>query len=157
MPVEHRRRHVHIQACSLALTDVCAVCRFYFTYCEAAFDARYIHNFQITWTKAAEAGPAEPDTVAGSADAAATAALPPSSRDPPDPVTQVRASRITLAHSPTLAELHTVYSLSMLCRGDLVHVLTCNGKARFVTQASAVSSVQGQLICNSPTELTEIR
>ena len=32
--------------------------RFYFAYCEAAFDARYIHNFQITWVKSAEAAPA---------------------------------------------------------------------------------------------------
>ncbi|KAK9863387.1 hypothetical protein WJX84_002368 [Apatococcus fuscideae] len=25
--------------------------RFYFAYCEAGFDAHYIHNFQVTWTK----------------------------------------------------------------------------------------------------------
>jgi hypothetical protein len=25
--------------------------RFYFAYCEAAFDARYIHTFQVTWIK----------------------------------------------------------------------------------------------------------
>jgi hypothetical protein len=25
--------------------------RFYFAYCEAAFDARYIHTFQVTWVK----------------------------------------------------------------------------------------------------------
>ena len=29
-------------------------CRFYFAYCEAAFDAKYIHNFQILWQKSAE-------------------------------------------------------------------------------------------------------
>lgn len=26
--------------------------RFYFAYCEAAFDAKYIHNYQIRWAKA---------------------------------------------------------------------------------------------------------
>ena len=30
------------------------VCRFYFAYCEAGFDAHYIHNFQVTWTKTEE-------------------------------------------------------------------------------------------------------
>lgn len=25
--------------------------RFYFAYCEAGFDAQYIRNFQVTWTK----------------------------------------------------------------------------------------------------------
>ena len=49
---------------TLTHTRVCspepglACCRFYFAYCEAAFDARYIHNFQITWVKSAEAAPA---------------------------------------------------------------------------------------------------
>ena len=28
--------------------------RFYFAYCEAAFDAKYIHNFQIVWGKSAQ-------------------------------------------------------------------------------------------------------
>ena len=28
-------------------------CRFYFAYCEAAFDAKYIHDFQMTWLKSA--------------------------------------------------------------------------------------------------------
>lgn len=27
---------------------------FYFAYCEAAFDAKYIHDFHVTWTKATE-------------------------------------------------------------------------------------------------------
>lgn len=27
----------------------------YFAYCEAAFDAGYIHNFQIVWVKSADA------------------------------------------------------------------------------------------------------
>ena len=27
------------------------LCRFYFAYCEAAFDARYIHNYQMLWVK----------------------------------------------------------------------------------------------------------
>ena len=34
------------------------VARFYLAYSEAAFDARYIHNFQITWAKSAAAAPA---------------------------------------------------------------------------------------------------
>lgn len=29
-------------------------CRFYFAYCEAAFDASYIHNFQMVWVKSAQ-------------------------------------------------------------------------------------------------------
>ena len=28
--------------------------RFYFAYCEAAFDAKYIHNFQLVWAKSAQ-------------------------------------------------------------------------------------------------------
>jgi hypothetical protein len=27
------------------------VCSFYFAYCEAGFDARYLHNFHLTWVK----------------------------------------------------------------------------------------------------------
>ncbi len=27
------------------------LCRFYFAYCEAAFDAKYIHNYHILWVK----------------------------------------------------------------------------------------------------------
>ena len=32
-------------------------CRFYFAYCEAAFDAKYIHNYQILWIKDPAAAP----------------------------------------------------------------------------------------------------
>lgn len=35
----------------------CCLHRFYFAYCEAAFDARYIHNFQVKWVKDAAAAP----------------------------------------------------------------------------------------------------
>ncbi|KAK9821949.1 hypothetical protein WJX81_001503 [Elliptochloris bilobata] len=66
--------------------------RFYFAYCEAAFDARYIHNFQITWAKSAAAelsplpaaprgGNAAPMQIAASGKAGAAA--------PTDSVTQV--------------------------------------------------------------------
>lgn len=34
-------------------------CRFYFAYCEAGFDARYLHNFQVTWTKTEDTRQAE--------------------------------------------------------------------------------------------------
>ena len=55
-------------------------CRFYFAYCEAAFDARYIRNYQIVWRKTAE--PATAVLAAINADLAA----PPA---PADPMTQV--------------------------------------------------------------------
>jgi len=35
--------------------------RFYFVYCEAAFDARYIHTFQMTWSKDGECSLTEDD------------------------------------------------------------------------------------------------
>ena len=37
--------------------NIRAARRFYFAYCEAAFDARYIHNFQIVWAKSVVAAP----------------------------------------------------------------------------------------------------
>ena len=43
--------------------------RFYFAYCEAAFDAKYIHNYQILWVKTAlPAVPAGPAPLAGAGD-----------------------------------------------------------------------------------------
>ncbi|KAK9804082.1 hypothetical protein WJX73_004574 [Symbiochloris irregularis] len=63
--------------------------RFYFAYCEAAFDARYIHNFQISWEKAADVGTAGAGRVESSVDASASSGLPLSAKDPTDPVTQV--------------------------------------------------------------------
>eukprot|EP00873_Tetraselmis_striata_P000460 jgi/Tetstr1/420724/TSEL_011807.t1 len=47
--------------------------RFYFAYCEAAFDARYIHDFHITWVKdvamvAPSAGPAAAPAASASSD-----------------------------------------------------------------------------------------
>lgn len=59
-------------------------CRFYFAYCEAAFDARYIHDFQVTWRKAAD-GEATASEAAPSSAAAALQAV----QHPSDPVTQV--------------------------------------------------------------------
>lgn len=68
---------------------VVMVCRFYFVYCEAAFDMRYIHNFHLTWVK--DGQPAA--TTAATAVAAASSALSASAavlqRElPSDPVTQ---------------------------------------------------------------------
>ena len=61
------------------------ICRFYFAYCEAAFDAKYIHNFQVTWKKTGETTPL------ASANIESDGETPPSllSREPADPVTQV--------------------------------------------------------------------
>ena len=60
-------------------------CRFYFAYCEAAFDARYIRNYQIVWRKTAE-----PATAVLSAINADLAAAPA----PADPMTQVTGFKI---------------------------------------------------------------
>ena len=65
------------------MLEFAVLCRFYFAYCEAAFDAHYIHDFQITWTKAEQHAHAE-----SRADDSAAGLLSPS-RSPPDPVTQV--------------------------------------------------------------------
>ena len=73
----------------------CCRCRFYFAYCEAAFDARYIHNFQIVWAKSAQpdiqpsASQDLPKAVLGGTAAAA------------DPFTQAcPISRLVFWHSP---------------------------------------------------------
>jgi hypothetical protein len=47
---------------------------FYFAYCEAAFDARYIHDFHVTWVKGAAAKPLASSTSAMAPTAAAAAA-----------------------------------------------------------------------------------
>ena len=85
--MHHAHPHVGLHSSSLAVR-----CRFYFAYCEAAFDARYIHNFQITWAMSAAAAPAPllgapragtgPVSLAASGKAAAAA--------PTDSVTQAR-------------------------------------------------------------------
>ena len=62
-----------------------APCRFYFAYCEAAFDAKYIHNFQTTWLKAGEAAGACPSS---SQEASAEAPLAARAAEPADPFTQ---------------------------------------------------------------------
>ena len=63
------------------------MCRFYFAYCEAAFDERYIHTFQVLWVKGAEprSGVGAP-AGATLAEAVAEPSRRPSS---PDPMTQV--------------------------------------------------------------------
>jgi len=56
--------------------------RFYFAYCEAAFDARYIHDYQISFVK--EAGSAGGGGASGSSEASATTrATPPALLAPP--------------------------------------------------------------------------
>jgi hypothetical protein len=64
-----------------------AVCRFYFAYCEAAFDERYIHTFQVLWVKGAEPR----NSMAAPAGATLAEAVAEPSRRPssPDPMTQV--------------------------------------------------------------------
>jgi hypothetical protein len=72
-------------------------CRFYFAYCEAAFDARYIHNYQILWVK--EAPPAQPAGAAPPAVAADASKRIISS----NPVTQVcHATRHVWSRCPAL-------------------------------------------------------
>ena len=72
------------------------LCRFYFAYCEAAFDARYIHNFQILWQKSAE--PQElPSALTPSRSEELCKPLPlitPMQSAPSDPITQVRHSSL---------------------------------------------------------------
>ena len=83
---------IHIQS---RLARICwdLLCRFYFAYCEAAFDARYIHNFQILWQKAAEPQMA-PSPLAPSSSEALSKPLgtliAPMQSAPSDPVMQVR-------------------------------------------------------------------
>ncbi|KAI8475498.1 MAG: cyclopropane fatty acid synthase [Monoraphidium minutum] len=67
--------------------------QFYFAYCEAAFDAKYIHDYHVTWVKggADAAGGAAGAAAGGSAAAAAagSAALAAVRQElPSDPITQ---------------------------------------------------------------------
>ena len=69
-----------------------ALCRFYFAYCEAAFDERYIHTFQVLWVKGAEPR----NSMAAPAGATLAEAVAEPSRRPssPDPMTQVLLPRV---------------------------------------------------------------
>jgi hypothetical protein len=73
--------------CQLLEDGVLCHARFYFAYCEGAFDARYIHNFQISWIN---------DEAASSEDRTPTARLEPTAEAPKlalpsaDMVTQVQ-------------------------------------------------------------------
>lgn len=71
------------------------LCRFYFAYCEAAFDARYIHDFQVLFVKG-DAGDATAAAAAAAGATLAQAVAEPSSsrRSAPDPFTQVRPHSI---------------------------------------------------------------
>ena len=72
--------------------------RFYFAYCEAAFDAKYIHNFQIRWGKAldhsATAAPLQPSSSQELPKHATKATAPA------DPVTQASSFFIVTPLSP---------------------------------------------------------
>ena len=72
------------------------MCRFYFAYCEAAFDERYIHTFQVLWVKGAEprSGMGAP-AGATLAEAVAEPSRRPSS---PDPMTQVFLAQDASVH-----------------------------------------------------------
>jgi hypothetical protein len=80
-------------------------CRFYFAYCEAAFDERYIHTFQVLWVKGAEPR----NSMAAPAGATLAEAVAEPSRRPssPDPMTQVllviciRLHQLALEHRET--------------------------------------------------------
>lgn len=65
-------------------------CRFYFAYCEGAFDAKYIHDYHILWVKDEAACAA----LAAQAPAGGAAAAHVAS--PIHPITQVRRSCLTL-------------------------------------------------------------
>lgn len=79
---------VHMLAARWVCDSGCRHCRFYFAYCEAAFDAHYIHNFQITWTKQAE--PEQAPTQQQDTDGKLRAVQPTSAKRPPDRVTQAK-------------------------------------------------------------------
>jgi hypothetical protein len=49
-------KRVHVLICCVVCWLCCAVqYDFYFAYCEAGFDAKYIHDFHVTWQKRATA------------------------------------------------------------------------------------------------------
>ena len=66
-----------------------APCRFYFAYCEAAFDARYLHNFQILWEKSSEPDAAATSRAPMGPSELPKQAVPPLQSPPSDPTTQV--------------------------------------------------------------------
>lgn len=66
--------------------------RFYFAYCEAAFDARYIHDLQVVWVKGDAPPAAAPAGGAGGKGAPPTLLQLLAAHHPPraaDPLTQV--------------------------------------------------------------------
>ena len=65
------------------------LCRFYFAYCEAAFDARYLHNFQILWEKSSEPDAAATSRAPMGPSELPKQAVPPLQPPPSDPTTQV--------------------------------------------------------------------
>lgn len=81
---------------------------FYFAYCEAAFDIKYIHDYHVTWKKAGQPEPAAPLGVAQppAATAAAVSTVVAAAEAgagwvkqelPTDSVTQVRGTLLCAA------------------------------------------------------------
>ncbi len=70
--------------------------QFYFAYCEAAFDARYIHDFHVTWVKDAATAVADVAGATANGPSGLLAGEPGHIREavvqelPSDPVNQVR-------------------------------------------------------------------
>ena len=82
-------QQLRLQAQLLMLREGAAPCRFYFAYCEAAFDARYLHNFQILWEKSSEPDAAATSHAPMSPSEMHKQAVPPLQSAPSDPTTQV--------------------------------------------------------------------
>ena len=89
LSASHTARHA-MQSSNFELKIQQLPCRFYFAYCEAAFDAKYIHNYQITWKKDGLVQ-TPPAGQASSSGHSVTSMLVHGDRTrPADPVTQVR-------------------------------------------------------------------
>ena len=75
--------------CSADAQRGASYCRFYFAYCEAAFDAKYLHNFQSLWEKSSEPGAAATARAPMGPSELRKQALPSLHSAPSDPTTQV--------------------------------------------------------------------
>lgn len=77
-------------------------CRFYFAYCEAGFDARYLHNFHLVWTKdSTTSTTTTTTTINGSATSAVASS---SSSAPPVPGSSRAAGQQQHPHHHGLAD-----------------------------------------------------
>ena len=111
--------------CRLTFDPKLCACRFYFAYCEAAFGARYIHDFQITWTKS-------PDMAEeiGEAATSFSGQQMQASRSPKDPVTQARnLSQPVLMRLPWMTYGIAEFAARLAHRGLLCKVVKGVGVA----------------------------